>query len=146
MKLHKMCSVFAPGEVPKLRFLTPKSLTVLILKIEQVYFTTRFMGLDKDGYQVNSYLISGRKHMLWYSLEAPRRGASNEYPQHMFSSRNKKNIDTFWLQKSALSRAMLPYLSISLTTGVILVLCKYSRLSLSRLRLSRITTYREAKI
>ena len=30
--------------------------------------------------------------MLRYSLEAPRRGASNEYPQHMFSWRNKKNI------------------------------------------------------
>ena len=30
--------------------------------------------------------------MLWYSLEAPQQGASNEYPQHMFSSRNKKNI------------------------------------------------------
>ena len=30
--------------------------------------------------------------MLWYSLEAPQRGASNEYPQHMFSLRNKKNI------------------------------------------------------
>ena len=30
--------------------------------------------------------------MLWYSSEAPRRGASNEYPQHMFSSRNKKII------------------------------------------------------
>ena len=36
--------------------------------------------------------------MLWvlnrsaYSLEAPWRGASNEYPQHMFSSRNEKNI------------------------------------------------------
>ena len=30
--------------------------------------------------------------MLWYSLEAPRRGASNEYPQHMFSLRNKKYI------------------------------------------------------
>ena len=27
-----------------------------------------------------------------YSLEAPRQGASNEYPQHMFSWRNKKNI------------------------------------------------------
>ena len=27
-----------------------------------------------------------------YSLEAPHRGASNEYPQHMFSLRNKKNI------------------------------------------------------
>ena len=36
--------------------------------------------------------------MLWllirsgYSLEAPHRGASNEYPQHMFLWRNKKNI------------------------------------------------------
>ena len=30
--------------------------------------------------------------MLWYALEAPRRGASNEYPHHMFSWRNKKNI------------------------------------------------------
>ena len=30
--------------------------------------------------------------MLWYSLEAPHRGASNEYPQRMFSWRNKKNI------------------------------------------------------
>ena len=27
-----------------------------------------------------------------YSLEAPRRGTSNEYPQCMFSSRNKKTI------------------------------------------------------
>ena len=27
-----------------------------------------------------------------YSLEVPHRGTSNEYPQHMFSSRNKKNI------------------------------------------------------
>ena len=28
--------------------------------------------------------------MLWVPLKAPRRGASNEYPQHMFSWRNKK--------------------------------------------------------
>ena len=28
-----------------------------------------------------------------YSLEAPHRGASNEYPQHMFLRRNKKNIN-----------------------------------------------------
>ena len=27
-----------------------------------------------------------------YSLEVPRRGTSNEYPQHMFSWRNKKSI------------------------------------------------------
>ena len=35
-----------------------------------------------------------------YSLEAPQWGASNEYPQHMFSSGNMKNIDTFWLKKA----------------------------------------------
>ena len=38
-------------------------------------------------------LISPQKHMVWYSLEAPHRGASNEYQQHMFSWRNKKNIN-----------------------------------------------------
>ena len=38
---------------------------------------------------VNIFLICLQKHMLWYSLEAPHRGASNEYPQHMFSWINK---------------------------------------------------------
>ena len=32
------------------------------------------------------------KHMLWYLLEAPHWGASNEYPQHMFYWRNRKNV------------------------------------------------------
>ena len=27
----------------------------------------------------------------WYSLESPRRGDSNEYPQHMFLWSNKQN-------------------------------------------------------
>ena len=40
-----------------------------------------------------------------YSLEVPQWGTSNEYPQHMFSSRDKKNIDTFWLKQNTLSRA-----------------------------------------
>ena len=30
-----------------------------------------------------------------YSSEAPRGGASDEYPQHMFLLRNKKNISIF---------------------------------------------------
>ena len=34
------------------------------------------------------------------SLEAPQRGASNEYPQHMFSLRNKNGISIFWIKKS----------------------------------------------
>ena len=36
-----------------------------------------------------SYFCS--KHRFGYSLEPPRRGGSNEYPQSMFLSRNKKN-------------------------------------------------------
>ena len=40
-------------------------------------------------------LISCQNICCGYSLEAPPRGASNEYPQHMFSWRNKKNINIF---------------------------------------------------
>ena len=35
--------------------------------------------------------ISVQNIDCWYSLEPPRRGGSNEYPQSMFLSRNKKN-------------------------------------------------------
>ena len=34
-----------------------------------------------------------------HSFEEALQGASNEYPQHMFSWRNKKNIDSFLLEK-----------------------------------------------
>ena len=50
--------------------------------------------------------------MLWYSLEAACQGTSNEYPQDMFSVRNKKNISHFGLKKSDLSGALLPGSSI----------------------------------
>ena len=36
--------------------------------------------------------ISAQNIDCGYSLEPPRRGGSNEYPQSMFFSRNKKNI------------------------------------------------------
>ena len=35
--------------------------------------------------------ISAQNIDCWYSLEPPRRGGSNEYPQSMFLSRNMKN-------------------------------------------------------
>ena len=35
--------------------------------------------------------IPAQTHRLWYSLEPPRRGGPNKYPQSMFLSRNKKN-------------------------------------------------------
>ena len=38
--------------------------------------------------------------MLWFSLEAPHQGASNEYPQHMFSWSNKKDISIFRMKKA----------------------------------------------
>ena len=39
---------------------------------------------------------------IWcgYSLEVPPRGTSNEYQQHMFSWRNKKDISIFWMKKA----------------------------------------------
>ena len=39
-----------------------------------------------------TFLFLDKNICCGYSLEAPHRGASNEYPQHMFLSRNKKNI------------------------------------------------------
>ena len=37
------------------------------------------------------FLISAQNIDCGYSLEPPRRGGCNEYPQSMFLSRNKKN-------------------------------------------------------
>ena len=37
------------------------------------------------------FQMSAQNIDCWYLLELPRRGGSNEYPQSMFLSRNKKN-------------------------------------------------------
>ena len=37
------------------------------------------------------FYISAQNIYCGYSLEPPRRGGSNEYPQYMFLSRRKKN-------------------------------------------------------
>ena len=39
-----------------------------------------------------SFLFLDENICRGYSLEAPHRGASNEYPQHMFSSRNTEAL------------------------------------------------------
>ena len=51
------------------------------------------IGLDKGGYPVNIFL----KHMLWVLIRSASMRRLNEYPQRMFSWRNKKNINTFGL-------------------------------------------------
>ena len=52
------------------------------------------IATDKRGYRHNIFLFLD-ENMLWYSLEASRRGASNEYPQHIFLLRSKKDISIF---------------------------------------------------
>ena len=44
------------------------------------------------------FLISAQKHRLWYSLEPPRRGGSNEYPQSMFWAEMWKITEFFYLK------------------------------------------------
>ena len=39
--------------------------------------------------------------MLWYTLEVPQGGTSNEYPQHMFLWRNYKKYQNFSVEKKA---------------------------------------------
>ena len=39
----------------------------------------------KKKKSLNIFFLSNQKNILWVSLEVPRRGASKEYPQHVFS-------------------------------------------------------------
>ena len=55
------------------------------------------MGTNKVLFQQNKnqtmfFIFFHRNILCGYSLEVPRRGTSNEYPQNMFSWKNKKNI------------------------------------------------------
>ena len=56
-------------------------------------YTEIFNVVKKENFQqkfFDIFLIFAPKH-CGYSLEPPRRGGSNEYPQSMFWSKNKKN-------------------------------------------------------
>ena len=55
--------------------------------------------------------------MLLYSLEVPQQGASDEYPQHVFLSRNKKNIDRFWLKKAPYQELCVTVITLSIGTN-----------------------------
>ena len=61
---------------------------------KQAYSTILKMLLPKnENFQIKNYdifLISAQNIDCGYSLEPPRRGGSNEYPQYMFLSRDKK--------------------------------------------------------
>ena len=58
----------------------------------QIYW--EFYNQKKENFQIKKtdiFHISTQNIDCGYSLEPPRRGGSNEYPQSMFLSRNKKN-------------------------------------------------------
>ena len=58
----------------------------------QIY--RKFHLKKTENFQIKSshiFRISAQNIDYGYSLEPPRRGGSNEYPQSMFLSRNKEN-------------------------------------------------------
>ena len=62
--------------------------TRLIKYIEN--FSTKNWQFSDKNYDI--FHISAQNIDCGYSLEPPRQGGSNEYPQSMFLSRNKKNV------------------------------------------------------
>ena len=58
-------------------------------------YTEIFLALKIENFQLllifDNFLIFAKNIDCGYSLEPPRRDGSNEYPQSMFWSKNKKN-------------------------------------------------------
>ena len=59
-----------------------------------------FLFLNKNiccGYSIKTCCGYSLENICCgYSLEVPQGSTSNEYQQHMFLLRNKKNITSFW--------------------------------------------------
>ena len=64
------------------------------MKTHLFKYTENFTIKKNENFQIKNsdiFLISAQKIDCGYLLELPRRGGSNEYPQSMLLSRNKKN-------------------------------------------------------
>ena len=60
-------------------------------------YTEIFKVVKNENFQYKFcfiFLIFAQNINCGYTLEPPRRGGSNEYPQYMFWSKNKKNRST----------------------------------------------------
>ena len=65
-----------------------------ITKTRLFKYIENFTTKEKENFQIKNsdiFHYSAQNIDCGYSLEPPRRGGSNEYPQSMFLSRNKKN-------------------------------------------------------
>ena len=70
------------------------TLSSFILRKHAYSNILRILPPKTENFQMKnsgSFHISAKKIDCVYSLEPPHRGGSNEYPQSMFLSRNKKN-------------------------------------------------------
>ena len=77
--------------------------------------------------QIKSFLISPKKKkQRGYSLEAPGWGTSNEYPQHMFSWRNKSNINTYDFKMVTCSSGAMHDIQILIMLSLVLLTQIYS--------------------
>ena len=66
----------------------------LITKTRLFKYVLKISPSKTESFQIKILIffhISAQNIDWRYSLEPPRRGGSNEYPQSMFLSRNKKN-------------------------------------------------------
>ena len=66
----------------------------IITKTHLFKYIENFTTKKKENFQIKKsdiFHISAQNIDCGYSLELPHRGSSNEYPQSMFLSRNKKN-------------------------------------------------------
>ena len=68
-----------------------------ITKTRLYKYIENFTTKEKENFQIKKsdiFHYSAQNIDCGYSLEPPRRGGSNEYPQSMFLSRNKKIMYT----------------------------------------------------
>ena len=60
----------------------PRNIQRIVLVVKMKIFTVK---------KIDIFLIFAQNIDYGYTFEPPRRGGSNEYPQSMFWSKNKKN-------------------------------------------------------
>ena len=87
--------VFEIDEIKLTLFLTTVNGSGHFIKQTCLFKYTEKFTIKNENFQIKNsdiFQISAQNIDCGYSLEPPRRGGSNEYPQSMFLSRNKKNI------------------------------------------------------
>ena len=81
----------------------PTHLVRTIMKTRPCNIQIFFFGFKNENFhrkRFDIFLIFAQNIDCGYLLEPPRRGGSNEYPQSMFWSKNKKNIENFLMKFS----------------------------------------------